>query len=438
MNCLIGWIEAISEYARAVLAVAVSTIVAGGIALAIREGNRPKSLDEPAFIDLGQNLAFHRRFAHTNSPDIEGYDPTLAFGSLRPTAYRAPAYAFLVAPFRRLGADYVGLRIVNVVVFAVTLCLLYALLVKRGMRLAGLLGVGLVLAYPVLFYAAGTLYPQTLAASLLLASVYLLDRLESTSTLRAYALAGLAFGALVLTVPVFLALAPIVVGWLIWTRRACRKRIASAVLAIGAVVGAWSARNVAVFHAPVVLGTSLGFNLLAGNSPGTRYDSGSAEVRWPKGVRSAVVGKNEIERDRIMTRAALLAVREDPGRAAVLYVQKFLYWFSFRNDLVSDQLVPGGAAAGPRWLRDRIMLFSYGLLLGILLFRLLRLARHPLSGLEALLIALYLGGGLAYAVCFTRIRFRLPFDWLLIALDALFLARLISPSAVHEQRKGRV
>jgi hypothetical protein len=33
---------------------------------------------------------------------------------------------------------------------------------------------------------------------------------------------------------------------------------------------------------------------------------------------------------------------------------------------------------------------------------------------------------MAYAVYFTRIRFRLPFDWLLIAVDALFLARVLA------------
>jgi hypothetical protein len=45
---------------------------------------------------------------------------------------------------------------------------------------------------------------------------------------------------------------------------------------------------------------------------------------------------------------------------------------------------------------------------------------------EALFLALYLGGGMAYAIYFTRIRFRLPFDWLLIAVDAMFLARLLA------------
>jgi hypothetical protein len=71
------------------------------------------------------------------------------------------------------------------------------------------------------------------------------------------------------------------------------------------------------------------------------------------------------------------------------------------------------------------MLLGYGVLFGLLVVRLALVRRIPLSALEVLLLALYLGAGLAYAVYFTRIRFRLPFDWLLIALDALFLARVL-------------
>jgi len=427
MKHLMSWVEGLSERAGAVLAVAVLMIVAVGTVLAVREGSRLKSLDETAFLDLSQNIAFRWQFAHTNRPDIEGYDPDMALGTLRPTAYRAPGYAYLQASFRRLGAGYVGLRIVNFVLVGLTLCIMYSLLVRRGSRLAGLLGVALVLGYPVLFYAAGTLYPQTFAAFLLMSSVSLLDRLERKSTLRAYALAGVANGLLTLTIPVYLLLTPIVIGWLARSRRSSAKQIAMTTAAIGVVVGVWTLRNLAVFHAPVVLGTNSGFNLLVGNSPDSRYDQASAEVRWPKGVRPELIGKNEVERDHIMVRAALNVVRENPGHAAILYLKKLLHWFAFRNEVVSDRLVPGGAGAGPRWLRDLIMIFTYGLLIGILLLRFVLVRRYPFSRLEVRLLALYVGGGMAYAVYFTRIRFRLPFDWLLIALDALFLAQLLEP-----------
>jgi hypothetical protein len=72
------------------------------------------------------------------------------------------------------------------------------------------------------------------------------------------------------------------------------------------------------------------------------------------------------------------------------------------------------------------MLLGYGVLTSILAVRLVLVRRDPLSSLEVLLLALYLGGAMAYALYFTRIRFRLPFDWLLVAVDALFLARVVA------------
>jgi len=127
-----------------------------------------------------------------------------------------------------------------------------------------------------------------------------------------------------------------------------------------------------------------------------------------------------------MTRAGLKFIRENPGRAFTLYVQKFLFWFHFRNTISSDKVVPGGAGAGTVWLRDLLMLVTYGPLLGVLLFRLALFRKYPLSSLETLFVALYLGGGMAYAIYATRIRYRLPFDWLLIAVDALFVAQVIN------------
>jgi hypothetical protein len=83
------------------------------------------------------------------------------------------------------------------------------------------------------------------------------------------------------------------------------------------------------------------------------------------------------------------------------------------------------------------MLCTYGPLLGILIVRLCLVRRFPLSDFEVLLLALYLGAGMAYALYLTRIRYRLPFDWLLIALDAIFLARMIAGwSASREERSS--
>ncbi|RPH66737.1 MAG: hypothetical protein EHM78_22945 [Myxococcaceae bacterium] len=416
----------IVERPRLVLGLAMGLLVAVGVAIAVKDGPRMKSLDEGAFLDLSGNLAFHGTFAHTNRPDIEGFDPALPVGALRPTAYRAPGYVWFQVPFRWVGGEHVLLRAANAVLLALTLWLLYGLVVRRAGRLAGAASVVLVLLYPVLLYAAGTLYPQTLSAFLLLGAVRQLDALERTASLRRFALLGVTLGALVLTVPVHLLLLPLVATWMLGARRGTWRQVGLTVLTAASLVGVWVLRNSLVLGAVVGIATSSGFNLLAGNGPYVRHDQATGDLRWPRGVREQVAGQGEVERDRILTRAALHWIGENPGAAAALYGRKLLYWFAPWNNLVSDRLVPGGSGAGPGWLRDAAMLLGYGLLASILAVRLALARRDPLSSLEVLLLALYLGGGMAYAVYFTRIRFRLPFDWLLIVVDALFLARALA------------
>jgi 4-amino-4-deoxy-L-arabinose transferase-like glycosyltransferase len=416
----------IAERPRLVLGLAMGLLIAIGLALAVRDGPRMKSLDEGAFLDLSGNLAFHGTFAHTNRPDIEGYDPVVPIGALRPTAYRAPGYVWFQVPFRWVGGEHLLLRAANAVLLALTLWLLYGWVVRRAGRLAGAASVVLVLLYPVLLYAAGTLYPQTLSAFLLVGAVRQLDALDRTSSLSRFALLGLTLGALVLTAPIHLLLLPVVIAWMLGARRGTWRQVGLTTLTAAGLVSAWVVRNSLVLGAVVGIATSSGFNLLAGNGPYVRHDQATGDLRWPRGVREQVAGKGEVERDRILTGAALRWMGENPGAAAALYGRKLLYWFAPWNDLVSDRLMPGGSGAGPRWLRAAAMLVGYGLLMSLLAVRLALARRDPPSSLELLLLALYLGGGMAYAVYFTRIRFRLPFDWLLIAIDALFLARVMA------------
>jgi hypothetical protein len=335
-----------------------------------------------------------------------------------------------------MGGEYALLRVANAVLLALTLWLLHGLVVRRGGRLGGAVAVLLVLLYPVLLYTAGTLYAQTLSAFLLVGAVRQLEALGPDARWPRFALLGGTLAALALTVPIHLLLLPLVAVWMLATRRGAWHQVGLTLLTVAGLVGLWVLRNSFVLGAVVGIATSSGFNLLAGNGPYVRHDQATSEVRWPPGVRLQVIGKGEVERDRILTRAALRWIGENPGEAAALYGRKLLYWFAPTNQLASDRLVPGGSGAGPRWQRDAAMLLGYGLLMSILVVRLALARRDRLSSLELLLLALYLGGGMAYAVYFTRIRFRLPFDWLLIAVDALFLARVVGRWRVGEALTG--
>jgi hypothetical protein len=61
------------------------------------------------------------------------------------------------------------------------------------------------------------------------------------------------------------------------------------------------------------------------------------------------------------------------------------------------------------------MFLTYYPLLLCLIFRLFCIHKQPLSRIEVLFVLLYFGSALFYSVFIPRIRYRLPFDVLLIA-----------------------
>lgn len=385
-------------------------------AVILSTGDRIKSQDETSFLAIAQNLAFEGTYAEQSGT---------------PTAYRAPGLVFFLAPLVRLGAGLVELRMANALLVGVGLVVLFHLVRRHAGPAAGLLAVALVPLWPVVIYAASTLYPQTLAALLLLVLVWFLDRLTESASLRPAALAGLASGLLVLTVPVVLLLMPVFLGWILSMSR--RRLVhAGAFCAVSAViVGAWTVRNYAVFDTFIPVATSSGYNLLAGNTPGARHDT-SLDVRFPGHVYTEITDKPEAEVNRILTEAAIREIRRDPARAGALYLGKFAHWFDFSNALLSDKVVPGGASAISPGTREVLLFVTYSGVIALpLLVRIALCRRFPFRPLELLFLCLWIGAGLAYAIYFTRVRFRLPFDWLIIASNAMFLA------AVAETRLAR-
>lgn len=374
--------------------------------LILRTGNQVISLDEPAFLAIAQNLAETGVFAN-------------AEGEV--TAYRAPGMAFFLTPFVWLGLDLVGLRMVNAVLTALTLILLFHIVRRHAGPLAGLLAAVLVLTSPPVIYAATTLYPQTLGAFLLVAMVWALDRLHAApSAARAFG-AGLIYGLLVLTIPAVLLLSPFLAFWLL--RYVARPWQAVMIFALTSAMlsGLWTVRNYVVFDAFVPVATSSGYNLIFGNAPAARYDS-SLDVRLPAYVYEGLTGLSEVEGNSFLTHAALQEIAADPRRAARLYMGKFLHWFDFSNTLLSEA---GTRQSSTLSLRDTILLISWCLLVLPLAIHLLMQRRAPLRAIEWLAVGLWIGAGLAYAIFFTRIRFRMPFDWLIYGSNAIFIAALI-------------
>lgn len=384
--------------------------------LIFRAGLAVKSADEPDFLQISQVLAQTGMFA-------------LEPGT--PTAYRAPGLVFFLTPLSALGFDLMQARLVNALLVGGSLVLLYHLIRRQAGPLAGLFAVMLMACWPVMIYAGTTLYPQTLAAFLLIAALLVLDHYRSSGQRRYSLLAGIIFGLAILTVPILLLLSPLLWLWVFMQRRRGALGMLIFATVSAAIVSSWTVRNYNALGGFVPVASSSGFNLLAGNTAQARWNT-SLNVRFPEYVYTELTGKTELERNRIMTKAAVAEIQADEIRFVKLYMAKFAHWFHFQNVLLSD--VEEGVETGAMAVGKReAVLFATWLLvlIGPLTCRLLMLRHVPFRPIELLFLALWVFGGLAYALFFTRIRFRLPFDWLVISSNAIFLSVLVQNAMLN-------
>lgn len=396
----VNFIPAISRLEKnsgVVLVALILAMIFAGTIYSFVLGNDLRYPDEREYYQIARNMALSGNFS------LDGE---------KPTAYRPPGYSFFLAPFVLLGAAVPQLRILNCVLLAACMFLMYRIVKEQASALAGLGAAIGVLCYPVLFYTAGTLFPQILGACLLLLIIHLLTR--KIVLKRDCVLAGIAFGCLILTIPFFVfMLAPFAV-WLYWTRvNPWRTGVAAFLVTALVLPCVWSARNYIVFDTFVFVSANSGDNLLLGNSeragPNTGVSTDIARYR----DQSRQMGLDPVERDDYFKTKAIEWIWGNKVQAVQLYCLKLVNYFNYRNQLWVDEEASS--------VKDLLMLFTYGPLLGLCLVRVCMLKRFKLSSFEILLLGLYVFSALVYAVFFTRIRFRLPFDFLLICVAAMFL-----------------
>ncbi len=338
------------------------------------------------------------------------------FDGINATALRPPGYPFILMLFGALGVGRIGLRMLNFVALAGSFIILYYWLKEHLDATAGLIAIGLSICYPVLFYAAGTFFPQTLGAAIFLLVLYFFTK----KPLRIWqaAVAGLIFGYLVLTIPIFIFGALLICLWLILRDHAWRTAAVFIVMS-GLVIGIWTLRNYRVFNTFVFVATDSGFNFLMGNAPETTPNSGLT-IDFNK-YKNETSGMDEIQADAYYRNRAIQFIQNDKSHAVSLYFSKLLNFFNFRNEMLTQ-----GESSS---LRDLVMLLGYGSLILILLIRIVSFRLFKFTSFEVFLLLFYFLSAFVYAVFFTRIRFRLPFDYLLIAFDAVFL-RKCDPTVV--------
>lgn len=341
----------------------------------------------------------------------------------RPTAYRAPGYPAVLGLVLTMGKLGIARRMVNYIMLCGTFLLGYRFLKRRGRPHAANLAVMLSAVYPLFLYTASTMYPQTMGALLLAVIVNLLPEGRRLGIGRGVAL-GLASGAMALTIPTFLAGIGLLYLWLLFRGRT---QALAGVLVAGLVmttcISGWTLRNYSVFDAFIPISTNAGRNLLLGNSENTTASSGvNVDVTR---YEEMAEGLDEVERDHFYRESAVTWIREHPGEFAKLYCLKLLNHFNVINVYATDEEVG--------LVESIVLSLFYVPLLAVFLWRLTRLRKEPFFQTEAALYILYFGMAMATAIFFTRIRFRLPLDHMLIWAAAAYVTRNRDRSTASEE-----
>lgn len=357
--------------------------------------------DERWYFNYAQNLVKYHIFS------LDG---------ITSTAFNPPGYPIFLSMLIKLGFGIIAARLMNFLAMYLTLVCIIIFLENLSHKLASILAVIFSLGYPVLFYTAGTLYSQTFATLFFILAIQLYWK-EPLTTKRSV-LSGISLGIAVLTIPTFLFVPFFLVGFSMFFRKMALLKTYLLFMMVFVIIAPWTMRNYQVFNRFQLVSTNFGLNFLIGNSPVTEPNSGTtvypeiAKIIGPK-----YLGNNEFENDSFYLQKGLEFIRQNPVHFIALYFQKFANYFNFRNELLTAKEASS--------MKDLIMAATYEVFLLLAIIRIIFLHRFPLTKLEIFLILLYICNGFVSALTFTRIRFRLPYDYLLIIFVSLFIENFL-------------
>lgn len=367
-------------------------------AFCIWSGNQTKWPDELVYVGIAERLVAGLGF--TNE-------------ALQPSAFRPPGYPFALSLIYQIHESVLLAKFVNVVALTATAWLL-SLIVKEVAPSGRIFAPLLVLAYPLFTFTSSVLVPQILGSFMFVLVVYWL--IKYPKSIVAATACGITLGALILTIPSF-ALVFVCLTILLFivnrtTRLYSAKFIALFFLATVLVVGPWVVRSSFLFDKFVFISTNSGINLLYGNSENTEYDTGVVDIS----KYSNTEGLNEAEVDGYFKKSAIDWVTDHPADAGGVYLQKVANYFNFKNKL--------GTKSEESFFKNALMFLSYYPLLIVVVIRCTLWRKYKFTWPELLLYILYFGNAFISAVVYTRLRYRIPFDFLLVAMVSIFIGHL--------------
>jgi 4-amino-4-deoxy-L-arabinose transferase-like glycosyltransferase len=405
----------LNENARTIAFTAVGLSLVIGVGYSLVLGGELRYFDEQVYVTLTRYLA------HGHGFTLDG---------VQPTAYRPPGYAFILLPVYLVsGGSILAMRMVGVLALTGTVWFSYLVGRRVHSPATGALAAFVVACYPLLIYTATTLYPQVPALFMVLVMIETgmcalpADGVSGRRRALMAVIAGLVGGLLTLAVPTFGLTVVALILWLVWrqwrvARRVAWRTVAVLIVATAILPATWATRNAVQLHALVPVSTNQGVNLLLGNSP--HATAGSSRDTDISSYEAAAVQRkfSEVELDRFYTQQAVLWIKDNPGRAALLFVEKAADNFNYTDHLVTTSQQNG--------TQDLISGLTYYPILALALLRILLFRRFPLHPTEKMLLGVIVLNVLVLSVFYTRIRFRVPLDGFTIILAAGMVTQFLS------------
>lgn len=387
---------------KRVCIVALLVFLASGM-LALVTGNRLRYADERAYDRLADSL-------------LEGRGYSAPSGE--PTAYRPPGYPLALAACYAVVKRPIAGKVLNSAALAAVAGLSYAVCAAESTIAPIPFALAFLLFQPMAVYAAATLYPQVLAGLLLLVSLVFLFRSQKTCTAFT---AGLTYGAAILVSAGLGLLCPaILVAIGLHRRNRTKPSRVAALFLLGTclAVAPWTIRNAVVFGTFVPVSTNSGINLLLGNSPNAGPSSGTNADVSSYRREAAARHLDEVERDIYFRSAALRWISDHPTKAVTLYAAKVLNHFNYENQLATKR-------ESKSWKFLLVAATYYPMLLAVIAGTLLGL-RSGFNEFERALLLVYFLAPFLFAIFFTRLRFRIPLDFLLFILFARVMSKVLA------------
>lgn len=259
-----------------------------------------------------------------------------------PTALRPPAYpAMLALIYKIFGHNYFLVRIIQAVISALTVCLLYLIAGKIFNRITAAFTGIFSSFYMTFVVSAGLLYTETVFTFLLVLITYLLIIKDEPGIGRFCAI-GFLCGLLALTRSAGLAVPFLAIFYAAVKTKKLNLPVKKLVLAgtllllcFSTVVLPWTVRNYTAFGKFVPVSTNAGLNMYQAIRPveGKYVGLGPRD----EVAKESLAITNEAARNKFLIKKAVSAYKENPPLALKMFILRFLFYWN-----IIDWEITGG------------------------------------------------------------------------------------------------